>query len=251
LPTYPTITYRPSMNSLEWPISRPWREDMRDIGWLVGVGLGAGTLVGYLIVGPLGRLLMFLLRRTSPDAVVGVTSDDGFAIGRVTVATLTLFVVTGLVGALGGLGYACLRTAISGRYLRVGLWTTFCGTLGGATIIHQGGVDFTLLTPTPLAIGGFIALPAIGGLATAMLIERWSPIRPTRDRRTVAIPAIGVLALPVAAVAAAVAGLWFAGTRHSGGQTLAVVARFALPILVGVVIVVATIDFVRDIVALA
>jgi hypothetical protein len=239
------------MSPLSWTISRPWREDIREIGWQVGVGVGAGTLVGYLIVGPLARLLMFLLRRTSPDVVVGVTSDDGFTIGRVTGATLALLVVTGLVGALGGLGYACLRTAISGRYVRVGVWTTFCGTLGGATIIHQGGVDFTLLTPTPLAIGGFIALPAIGGLATAMLIERWSPIGPTRDRRTVAIPAIGVFALPVAAVATAVAGLWFAGTRHSGGQALAVVARFALLILVGLVIVVATIDLVRDIGALA
>lgn len=238
------------MESLSWPISRPWREDMRDIGWLVGVGLGAGTLVGYLIVGPLGRLLMFLLRRTSPDVVLGVTSDDGFTIGQVTRETFTLLVITGLVGALGGLGYACLRTAISGRSTRVGLWTTFCGTLGGAVIIHQGGVDFTLLTPTPLAIGGFIALPAVGGLATAMLIERWSPMPPTRRPRTVAIPAIGVLALPAVGVAAAVAGLWFVGTRHRGGRMLTVVIRFALPILAGLVIVVATIDLVRDIVSL-
>jgi len=223
---------------------------MRDIGWLVGVGLGAGTLVGYLIVGPLGRLLMFFLRRTSPEVVIGVTSDDGFTIGQVTSATLTLLFITGLVGALGGLGYACLRTAISGTYTRLGLWTTFCGTLGGAVIIHQSGVDFTLLTPRLLAIGGFIALPAIGGLATAMLIERWSAVRPTRNRRTVAIPAIGVLALPVIGVAAAVAGLWFAGTRLPGGKLLAVAARLALPVLVGLVIIVAAIDLVRDIVSL-
>lgn len=41
-----------------------------------------GIPVGVLVVGIGSRLAMLLLRVTSPDSVVGITSDDGFIIGR-------------------------------------------------------------------------------------------------------------------------------------------------------------------------
>ena len=44
----------------------------------------AGVAVGVLVAGLGSRLAMFLLFRTSPDFVDGITSDDGFEIGRFT-----------------------------------------------------------------------------------------------------------------------------------------------------------------------
>ena len=39
-------------------------------------------------------------------------------------------------------------------------------------LIHADGIDFRLLTPTWLAIGLFVALPALFGVAIAMTVDR-------------------------------------------------------------------------------
>ncbi len=51
--------------------------------------VAAGFLVGLPVIGLGSRLAMLLLRLTSPDAVIGATSDDGFTIGKVTVGGRT------------------------------------------------------------------------------------------------------------------------------------------------------------------
>ena len=51
---------------------------------LIRIAVVAGVSVGILVIGFGSRLAMFVLRVTSPAYVVGIESDDGFEIGRVT-----------------------------------------------------------------------------------------------------------------------------------------------------------------------
>ena len=57
---------------------------LRQTAWWILVGTAAGAIAGLLIGGIGGRLAMLLLRLTSDEIVLGLTSDDGFEIGVVT-----------------------------------------------------------------------------------------------------------------------------------------------------------------------
>jgi hypothetical protein len=50
--------------------------------------------------------------------------------------------------------------------------TVFFGLVGGGGIIGTDGIDFTLLSPLPLAIALFVAIPAAYGAAMPWLTER-------------------------------------------------------------------------------
>ena len=66
------------------PGSEPtYSDELLEILRLVVV---AGLSVGILVIGVGSRLAMLLLRLTSPGTVIGVTSDDGFVIGRTTLS---------------------------------------------------------------------------------------------------------------------------------------------------------------------
>src|SRR6266540_187718 len=66
-----------------------------------------GVPVGVLIAGVGSRLAMLLLRLTSSHRVRGRLSDDGFVIGRVSLAgTYNLMVLGAAVGIIGA---ACYR----------------------------------------------------------------------------------------------------------------------------------------------
>jgi hypothetical protein len=146
------------------------------------IGLAAGPLAGFVVGGGLGRLFMFVLRMTSPEVAVGIESDDGFVIGRFTASdTLTLMLLTAALGGLAGVGYAVVRPVLP-RRVRVGAWTALAAAGGGAAIVHTDGVDFTLLGPVWLAVGGIVAVLALGGVAMALLVERWSGSSRTRGR---------------------------------------------------------------------
>ena len=85
----------------------------------------AGVVLGVLVGGVGGRLAMMLLAATNPG-MGGLTSDDGFMIGRFTLlGSLNLLLVGGLLGALGALVYAALRGLLVGpawfRALSIGL----------------------------------------------------------------------------------------------------------------------------------
>ena len=139
-------------------------------------GFGAGAVAGAVVGGLLGRLAMALLRVTSPQAVIGVTSDDGFEIGRVSLESLQLLALTGVGGGLAGVVYTALGPAVRQAQLRIALWTATCGAGAGAQIVHSDGVDFTLLRPVWLAVGLFVLLPTLGALAVAILAERWAGV---------------------------------------------------------------------------
>ena len=115
--------------------------------------------------------------------MIGVTSDDGFEIGRFTLGG-TIGLVGGLavLGAANGALYAVLRGSIPPR-LRAPLWSLFAAAVGGSQFVHADGVDFTLLDPLWFAVLAFVALPGLAALVVVLLVERWlatasgSPIR--------------------------------------------------------------------------
>lgn len=93
----------------------------REVGERLWVLIVAGILTGALVAGVGSRLTMLVLRLTSPDTVIGVTSDDG--------------------------------------------------------------IDFRFLKPTWLAIGLFVALPAVFGVAIAAVVDRVAAIGAPRGWR--------------------------------------------------------------------
>jgi hypothetical protein len=206
---------------------------LRDVAWRILVGLGAGAIAGLLVGGVGGRLAMLLLRLTSPESVIGMTSDDGFEIGVFSRQTLFLLQTTAGLGALAGAVYAVVRLTIPAR-MRLLLWTLFWAALGGTAIVHEDGVDFAALEPALLAILLFVAIAGGGAAAMALLVERWSARTVWRGRRFVALlyaaAAAGTIAVPLAAgLAAIVFAVRLALER--AGRNGALVRRAALVVV--------------------
>ena len=92
-------------------------DDVRELTWRLLVATGTGALVGGVIGGIGGRLVMFVLRLGSSDAVIGSTTDDGFTIGIFTSQSLFLITVTMGIGAATGVVYFIIRSALPRRGL--------------------------------------------------------------------------------------------------------------------------------------
>ncbi len=156
-----------------------WR-DLASPGATLAAGVTGGFVPGALIGGVGGRLAMLLLRLTSDPALNGATTDDGFIIGRVSAETLFLLGVTAGLGILGGLVYLIVRGWIPERR-RVVVMTLFFGLVGGGSLLRPHGIDFTELSPLPLAVAMFVAIPTAYGAAMTWLTERLlregSPLR--------------------------------------------------------------------------
>jgi hypothetical protein len=135
--------------------------------------LGAAT--GAVIGGIGGRLAMRVLFLTSDDAVKGITSDDGFEIGRFSLSdTLGLVAFAAILGVLAALAYQVARPFVAPRLGRaeVPVMAVFFGVVGGALLVHRDGVDFTVLEPVGLAIALFVLLSAAFGAAASWLLRR-------------------------------------------------------------------------------
>lgn len=177
----------------------PGPEFLRALRVIVVAGIPVGVLVG----GFGGRLAMLLLRATSDDSVRGVTSDDGFTIGRLTIAgTYSLLLIGAAVGILGAAVYRLVAPRLIGptwfRRLTVAL---AAGAVVGAMLVHADGVDFVVLTPTWLAIGSFVALPAAFGWCIAAAVDRVgaAPLPGSVARRW-GVPLGLIAAFPAAAI---------------------------------------------------
>jgi hypothetical protein len=212
-------------------------EDGLRITWLVLVGAGSGAIAGLVVGGLGGRLTMLLLRLTSPESVVGLTSDDGFEIGVVSTRTLELLVVTTTAGAVNGTLYAALRGGIPAR-LRLPLWTAVAAAGGGAIFVHEDGIDFTVLEPVALAIALFVLLPGSAAAVVVLLVERWSARKPWADTRlaaglcVAALAATFALVLALAFVVVAIAARR-AGLGRRGGQIARVLVPAGLAVVTG------------------
>lgn len=144
-------------------------------GTLVSVGVAAlsGAVAGFLWGGIGGRIAMRILFLTSDSAVRGLTSDDGFTIGRISAASIFLLVAMTILGAILGAGYGVIR-----MLLRSPTWVNAAGVaiaLGagaGAVIVSPDGIDFRVLEPLWLAVALFVFLPAAWGATVAALTER-------------------------------------------------------------------------------
>lgn len=157
------------------------------------VGLAAGVIAGGLVGGVGGRLAMLVLRLTSSDDLHGMQTDNEFEIGVVTLDSVQLIVSLAAAGAVNGALYALLRRGIPTRW-RLPVWTLFGAALGGAMIVDDDGVDFTLLEPLLLAVVMFVALPGIASAVVALLTERWERLEPFGSRRTtLALAAVSLL----------------------------------------------------------
>lgn len=137
--------------------------------WMA-LGAAAGALSGLIVGGLGGRLLMLALRERSPE-VTGIVSDAGFEMGRFTLSgSLQLAAVTTVLGAMAGLAYVAGRLALP-AIARVPAATLLGATVGGVALIDPDGIDLLLIEPPDLAAAGFIALPAVGAMAIALLVE--------------------------------------------------------------------------------
>jgi hypothetical protein len=212
----------------------------------MGGGALLGALSGLLVGGVLGRLAMRLLAVTSPAWAQGRMTDDQALVGTISLSgTLGLALVTTIAGALAGLIYLWVRRLLprsrTGRVAGFGLFT---GSVGGALFVHDHpSFDYTVLTPTWLAVLLFVALPLLYGLLVSWLVETLD--RPggwLRRRPAWSVTGLGVLAvapvLPLVApfaLAAFVIGLSprLRTVWYSRPVTLAGAALFALLVLWG------------------
>lgn len=147
-----------------------WR-DLSPSGATLASGVTGGFVSGLLIGGVGGRLAMLLLRVTSDPALHGAKTDDGFTIGVFSSKTLFLLGVTAGLGIAGGLLYLIVRGWIPARR-RVVVMMVFFGLVGGGGLLRPDGIDFTALSPLPLAVAMFVAIPVAYGAAMPWLTER-------------------------------------------------------------------------------
>lgn len=220
--------------------------------------LVAGIPVGLLVAGIGGRLAMLLLRVTSPSSVDGVTSDDGFEIGRVTLAgTYNLLAIGAAVGIIGAAAYRAVRPWLLGPnwFGRVTV-AAGSGAVVGAMLIHADGIDFRVLEPLWLAIVLFVALPAAFAVAVGWSVDRVAaPGSWTRSgRRRWAVPMVLVAVFPftltVAITALVVLAVWVpvrrAIARYLGTPTIVRVVVRSLWLTAASVGLLALVSDVRD-----
>lgn len=216
--------------------------------------LVAGIGAGVILVGVGSRLAMFILRLTSPPGVIGVTSDDGFVIGRVTPSgTYSLLVLGAGVGIIGAAAYLMVSPWLMGPWWFRRLTTgAAAAAVVGSMLLHADGVDFTLLGPTWLALALFISLPGVFGLFIGSFVDRvartgsWTANGKWRWLLPVLLVACFPGLVPMLGVTAVVLALWlglrstdpvqrFRSTRGYGLAVRAVWLSIAVAGLVAVI----------------
>jgi hypothetical protein len=144
---------------------------MKGVATTMGVAAVAGFVAGFVVLGGLLRLAMFVLRLTSPSVVIGVESDFGATIGRFSAAGTGLFMLgCAAVGATAGLIYLVIRPIVASRR-RAPVAALIAGTFGPAVIIDPDGLDFAILEPALLAVAMFVVALAAFGLAVSLAVE--------------------------------------------------------------------------------
>ena len=182
------------------------RSEVSERVWVLIV---AGIPTGVLVAGMGSRLAMLVLRLTSPDSVVGVTSDDGFEIGRFTLGgTYNLLVLGASIGVIGAAAYRAVRPWLLGpAWFRRCTVAAGSGAVVGSMLIHADGIDFRVLKPTWLAVGLFVALPVLFGAVISVAVDRVSAIAVSPGWRRWVLPIVLVVAFPLAIVVVGIAAV--------------------------------------------
>lgn len=211
----------------------------------------AGAVLGVLVGGVGGRLAMMLLAALNPRAT-GITSDDGFTIGQFTTGgTVQLLGATWQLGLLGAFVYTVLRGLMIGpTWFRVISVSLAPAVVVGAVIVHTDGVDFTLLQPVPLAVGLFVAIPAVYAALLTLVVERWlaRDVWPARGRLR-AVLATLLLWLPLLPLLPVLLGGWLVAERLRRHREPQGLSRAALPWLARAVLALVFLLAVEDLVS--
>jgi hypothetical protein len=182
--------------------TRSIRSYVRALGTELYVLVVAGVVTGVVVVGIGSRLAMLLLRLTSPESVNGVESDDGFTIGRVTLAgSYNLLLLGAAVGVVGAAAYQWVRPRLLGpRWFGLVTLASAAGAVVGSMLVHADGIDFTLLEPMWFAVSLFVALPATFAVCIAPAVEgveRHVEAAPPVGWRRWILPMVLVAAFPL------------------------------------------------------
>ncbi|KAA1416821.1 hypothetical protein F0U44_16670 [Nocardioides humilatus] len=178
------------------PVGTPsYRRELGQTAWVVVVsGLVAGVAIGLLL-----RAAMLVLRLASP-ASTGLTSDDGFEIGRFTLFGVYNLVMLGVaLGVVGAAAYIAVLPFLVGRPWVQRLTVAVTAMLlGGSGVINDHGRDFRDLD-TEVAVALFLVLPFVVGLLVPAVVEHVGRHAETGPPW---LPVL-VLAFPLAALAGA------------------------------------------------
>lgn len=191
-----------------------------EVGQRLWVLVVAGISTGVVVAGAGSRLAMLLLRQTSPDGVRGVTSDDGFEIGRFTLSgTYNLLLLGAAVGVIGAAAYRAVAPWLLGPvWLRRCTVAAASGAVVGSMLVHDDGIDFHFLKPLWLAVGLFVTLPAVFGAAIAVVVDRLATRgQPAgwRDwRLPILLVAVFPLVIPLVAISTVVLAVWVPARRE-------------------------------------
>ena len=229
--------------------------ELNPIVRMVSATVIIGAALGALIGGIGGRIAMRILFATSDDGVKGLTSDDGFEIGRFTLAdTIGLVVLTAFIGVLAALFYLLARPFVAPLGAAVvPAMAALYGVVGGALMVHRDGVDFNVLEPAALAIGLFVAICAGFGAAVSALTNAAVADNGWAARRSwwVVGPPLLVALIPPFVVVACFAGTcnWLARTRERPVWLWRVVDWSAVAVIAGLFCF-GAVDLARDSAAL-
>jgi hypothetical protein len=250
---------RTGMTHVSDPVSNPAaahvgpaaREDLKTVAYWLTLGAAAGGLGGGLVGGVGGRIAMFVLRLTSSDSVRGVRSDDGFTIGQFGVLnSLQLLATTALMGCVFGLFVVAGRPFFPKQGMPAA-WAVAGAMIGGAVLIHQDGVDFTLLEPHWLAVASFVAIPAAGAGLIAWLTELFPKFWWRKWKLTVlaSVGAVPILVFfPIALFAILVGLAWLVAMQRPATRGFSEwrPARVAAITVFGALTTLGLVDLVRD-----
>jgi hypothetical protein len=234
---------------------RGWRS-LEPVVRLLAATIIIGAVGGAVIGGLGGRLAMRILLLTSDDSVKGLTSDDGFEIGRFTLSdTIGLVIVTAFIGVIAALLYLVVHPFVArlGR-AAVPAMALFYGVVGGAMMVHRDGIDFRVLEPAILAVILFVAICAGFGAAVASLVGAAAADRawPQNRSRWLLAPSLLLLLFPpfLVVAIAAVAVNWAGAVAGPSDRGWHVVRVSAYVVMSGALIV-GAVDLARDTAALA
>jgi hypothetical protein len=175
LPAAPSVVPRPPDPASGRPsgVSAPDDSVLAAFCASGAIAAGVGAAAGLVWGGIGGRIAMRVVFLTSNEHVSGVTSDDGFEIGRFSGATMFLLIVTAIFGGMAGFGVGIIRMVTSGPTWAVAIGTSLAtASFVGASIVHPDGVDFRLLDPLWLTVGLFVLIPGLWGATVVVATER-------------------------------------------------------------------------------
>jgi hypothetical protein len=184
----------------------------------LGSVCSAGIICGVLVAGFLGRFVMRVLAATSGDGAQGVLTDAEEVVGEITLSGTIGFIV--FVG-LGAGAVTAIVLLVARPWLRVSGATA--GVMSGLVpLVLLGGSDFSsknrdfsILSPTWLAVGLIVGGTALYGAALGSVTARLQQTT-DGDSRFRNMPILGVI--PFALVPPFLVGL-----------VIYVVGRTALP----------------------